>query len=439
MANSDQHIAVALSGGGHRASLFGLGAMLYLVDAAKGSELATVSSISGGSLTNAHLGLSFDLTTATPADVWRDTKPFAGQIASRGTVWASRLTIAYLVLLFAVLAAPLVLSFLLPAPWSLACWAVGLVIAGLLAQRRSWIATRSFDAKLFRGRTLEHLHGAVSHVVCATDLQTSEAVYFSDRFVHSWRLGWGQPAGLPIAVAVQASAALPGAFNVVSLPTSRHGFSSSELPRFKLTDGGVYDNMGTEWPIRLRRRLTEGTPPTPPLKPADELILVNASAAKDVIQRRSVRTPLLGELTTLLAVKDVLYDQTTAVRRRLVDLRFRATRGGVRVPDGDLAGVLVQIDRSPFELPDSFRHGTDELAGRANAAIEVLGEGTRQAWAADASASKHVKTALSKIPVERAAALVRHAYVLTMVNCHVVLGYPLRTVPSDDAFRDLVT
>ena len=132
--------------------------------------------------------------------------------------------------------------------------------------------------------------------------------------------------------------------------------------------------MGTEWPIRLRRRLTEGTPPTPPLMPADELVLVNASAAKGVIERPSVRTPLLGELTTLLAVKDVLYDQTTAVRRRLVDLRFRATRGGVRVPDGDLAGVLVQIDRSPFEMPDSFRHGNDQVAGRANAAIEALGE-----------------------------------------------------------------
>ena len=41
------HIAVALSGGGHRAALFGLGALLYLVDAGKGPELATISSVSG--------------------------------------------------------------------------------------------------------------------------------------------------------------------------------------------------------------------------------------------------------------------------------------------------------------------------------------------------------------------------------------------------------
>ena len=30
------HIGVALSGGGHRATLFGLGAMAYLLDAGKG-------------------------------------------------------------------------------------------------------------------------------------------------------------------------------------------------------------------------------------------------------------------------------------------------------------------------------------------------------------------------------------------------------------------
>ena len=57
------HVAVALSGGGHRASLFGLGALLYLIDAGKGPELATVSSISGGSITNGYVGMTTDLAT----------------------------------------------------------------------------------------------------------------------------------------------------------------------------------------------------------------------------------------------------------------------------------------------------------------------------------------------------------------------------------------
>jgi hypothetical protein len=197
--------------------------------------------------------------------------------------------------------------------------------------------------------------------------------------------------------------------------------------------------MGTEWPIRLRRRLTEGTPPTPPIAPADELIVVNGSAGQGVVQRRSVNTPLLGEVTTLLAVKDVLYDQTTAVRRRLIDLRFRATRGNLQVPDGDLEGTLVQIDRSPFELPDAFEQGTDDLADRAREAIERLGESTRAQWDADVQANRHVKTALSTIEPARAAALLRHSYVLTMVNAHVLLNYPLLDVPDESKFRALVS
>jgi hypothetical protein len=43
---TDPHIAVALSGGGHRAALFGLGALLYLIDAGKGPEIGCVSSVS---------------------------------------------------------------------------------------------------------------------------------------------------------------------------------------------------------------------------------------------------------------------------------------------------------------------------------------------------------------------------------------------------------
>jgi hypothetical protein len=32
-------------------------------------------------------------------------------------------------------------------------------------------------------------HGSVDHVICSADLQTAEAMYFSARFVHSFRLG----------------------------------------------------------------------------------------------------------------------------------------------------------------------------------------------------------------------------------------------------------
>ena len=147
---------------------------------------------------------------------------------------------------------------------------------------------------------------------------------------------------------------------------------------------------------------------------------------------------MLGEITSLLAVKDVLYDQTTSVRRRLLDVRFRATRAGVDDANVRLDGGMVQIDRSPYELPRTFASGNDDLARRARAALDLLTPGEEAAWNADAEANRRVKTALSKIPADRAARLLRHAYVLTMVNMHVLRDYPLLPIPTVAEFEKLV-
>ena len=235
---------------------------------------------------------------------------------------------------------------------------------------------------------------------------------------------------------MQASAALPGAFNVVSLPVSRHNFPGTPpISHFKLTDGGVYDNMGTEWPLRLHERRQEAGAP-PGLLDADEVVVVNASAGwSGVISRKSLNTPLLGEIASLLAVKDVMYDQTTSVRRRLLNLRFQAT-----LPDDEpLLGTTVQIDRSPFAVPRSFMNGGDDKATRANAAIALLGADTESRWADEVSANAAVKTTLSKMDPERAVSLIKHAYALTMVNCHILLNYPLHAVPDDAQFEQLIS
>jgi hypothetical protein len=234
---------------------------------------------------------------------------------------------------------------------------------------------------------------------------------------------------------VQASAALPGVFNVVSLPVSRHNFAGTPpISHFKLTDGGVYDNMGTEWPLRLGERLDEPGAPSG-LPGADEVVVVNASAGwSGVIPRKSLNTPLVGEITSLLAVKDVMYDQTTSVRRRLLKLRFQTDVPG----DEPLSGAMVQIDRSPFDLPRKFENGQDERAVRAQRAIALLGD-TEAWWADEVEVNKSVKTTLSKIAPDRALSLIKHAYVLTMVNCHVLLNYPLITVPDDEQFLELIS
>ncbi|MEA2931271.1 MAG: hypothetical protein QOI56_56 [Actinomycetota bacterium] len=392
------------------------------------------------------MGLKTDLFLAAPGDFRSDVAPLAAAVSTRGTLWRAPLTYAYLALLLAVVAVATYLCFPLDGAWPFGVWAVAVAVVGWLARQRGWIAARAFDRALFRGAELGRLNPNTDHVICSCDLQTAEAVYFSGRFVYSYRLGWGVPGGLPLARAVQASACLPGAFAPVVLPIDRHRFSLAgagdrPLRRLLLTDGGVYDNMGTEWPLRLDARIREGGGPVPPPHPVDEVVVVNASAGAGVNPRASVTKPVLGEITSLLAVKDVLYDQTTAVRRRLLDARYRATRAGIEDRSVRLTGGTVQIDRSPYELPRTFADGKDDLARRAQKAIEALdalSPGEEAAWAADAHANRSVKTALSKIPADRAARLLRHAYVLTMVNMHVLREYPLLAIPSVADFEKLV-
>jgi predicted acylesterase/phospholipase RssA len=50
--NLSKTIGLCFSGGGHRASIFSLGALLYLVDAGRHHDVKVISSVSGGSLTS---------------------------------------------------------------------------------------------------------------------------------------------------------------------------------------------------------------------------------------------------------------------------------------------------------------------------------------------------------------------------------------------------
>src|SRR5262245_26721676 len=59
---------IALSGGGHRATAFALGALLYICDAGLNLQVRTISSVSGGSLLNgfvATLGQPFNKMTSS--------------------------------------------------------------------------------------------------------------------------------------------------------------------------------------------------------------------------------------------------------------------------------------------------------------------------------------------------------------------------------------
>lgn len=444
-------IAVALSGGGHRASLFGLGVLLYLADAEKNRETTSIASVSGGSITNAYVAQQQDFATATASE-FRSTVagPLARQIAERGTFLAAPLTRAYLAGLFLLL--PL-LTVLPPLclDWSStsSClWVFsGVVLFFFLFWQRGNVCGRAYATTLFSAEggptPLAAMSGrAVQHVICATDLQTSRHAYFSGDFIYGYSLGWSGPGGVPLYKAVQASTAFPGGF-----PPTRIGggdgleFQTAEEEegtvrhKLVLVDGGVYDNMADQWARnyeRRRERLPALTRPAPAT-----LIVVNSVGRTDW-KSFAANVPLFGEVAAIVREMNVLYENTTRVRRQDLVRMFDGAERGEPGPKG----AMVMIDQSPYDLADYFAGVSQEWPRRAARAAKVLdwlGPDGRDAWKSIANANAEVKTTLKALGAEASARLLRHAYVLAMCNLHVILDYPLHEIPDERSFADLVT
>lgn len=425
-----------MSGGGNRAALFGLGVLLYLTDVGKNAEVVSISSVSGGSLTNGYVGQLGDYREAEGHTFWARVQPLARRLAQRA-LWADRRVWAYLSGL-AVLLVLTVLIWWLPWSWPLrlAGFLVGLLLFGLAAHLRGMVIGRAIGAALFSPEgtptALGELASGMDHVICATHLHAGEHVYFSGRFVYAYRFGWGQPSALPLHAAVQASAAFPGAFPPRWMRTGRFDFEGGRqrpgpLPRLMaLADGGVYDNMADQWPSRIRER--QDDPDAPELTPPSELVVVNASAGLGWQPVQRLKLPLVGEVLALKRDVDVLYDNSATLRRQALVDRFQSSRG--------LDGALVHIEQSPYRVPRAFEQSQTPRGERASAVIAQLGD--EEAWKQIAEENADVATTLSSLGTETAARLLRHGYVLAMANLHVILGYPLRESPEPAMLKKLV-
>ena len=384
-------------------------------------------------MTNGYVAQELDYATATPEQFRPVAASLTTQIGQRGTLWAARSTRIYVVLLVLVVLGGLAGAV---AVWFLsihlllrivAFSAIVLAVASF-ARLRGRVCARSFAKTLFspsgRPTRLADVNTGVDHVICATELHSGEHVYFSGRFVRSYRFGLGKPADLSLHDAVQSSAAFPGAFPPRSLEAKRHDFDDAgderarSARRLVLVDGGAYDNMGTEWALG------------PGVRDVDQLIVVNSSAPLDWSGTLAVRAPLVGEVAALKRDIDVLYDTTTSTRRRWLFDTFGADQSRMH-------GAFVQISQSPFRVARDFaRPGEDKFSERANAVLAALGD-TDGDWTEVVRANSDVKTTLSKLGGGVAARLVHHGYVLAMANLHVILDYPLLEMPTREDFERL--
>ncbi|HJU91290.1 MAG TPA: patatin-like phospholipase family protein [Pyrinomonadaceae bacterium] len=454
--SNGKSLAVSMSGGGHRATLFVLGALMYLVDAKANTYVTSIASVSGGSLTNGFVGQNLNFRE-TDGDEFRSrvASPLATQIANKGTLFAPLFSKFYLFILFVTGLLALAIPAIVSVPWyvRILFFLIGLTVWGWVLALRGRVCARAFNTTLFspngRGTKLAEIkkHN-LDHVICSTEFRSAEQVYFGGDFVYSYALGHGVPAELSLARAVQSSAAFPGGFPPATLSTKQHKFTGAPPPsaggppeppsNMVLTDGGVYDNMGEQWArgyaarIKLCPNLGQGR--TPP----NQLVVVNASARFPWIPFRRRLLPLVGELAALLRVNDVLYINTTNVRRQAIVDSYNPldpTKASA------LPSVLVQIAQSPFVVANAFAKETGPVADRAKEVLEFLNGGpTSEQWKQIASDNANVGTSLNKFGSEVTARLIYQGYVVTMCNLHVFFpDFVLRPEElSIDRFRALI-
>jgi NTE family protein len=230
--------ALALSGGGFRATLFHLGALWRLNEVGCLKQLNRITSVSGGSIVNAVL-----------ATRWRDL-----QFDESGIAQNFDKIIAHPVRQFCKKRIDAAISILGLLTWPtvvLAPLGCNILPGNILA----WV----YDRILFRGVQLKDLptdSEGPRFIFYATSYQTGVGVRFSRPYVGDWRLGLLRSKNIRIATAVAASSAFPPVFAPLRLCTQIEDWDTEAKAPLAgardlrqcmyFADGGIYDNLGTE-------------------------------------------------------------------------------------------------------------------------------------------------------------------------------------------------
>lgn len=442
----EKNIGLSLSGGGHRATVFALGALLYIVDSGRNKAVTTISSVSGGSITNAFVAtLSQPFNKVSPEYFEREVARLAKQIAgSWKWWWSSWITYICMIILWIILTfkygsfpgsllssrqllflPPLLIwavcigprsggtlwkwwgtwlyvGIMLPAlvvtltllwtPIPLGYRLLLLAAVGSTALLRNKVAELAFDATLCsppagsrlssflskKTRNLASLPTDIRHVFCTTELHTGRHAYFSNDLVYIPFAGIGDSACFRLSTAVQTSANFPGGFPFrFLLLRSKHRFVGEKLwlPERKkikihhvklaaFTDGGVYDNTATSWFLEADERpdelhnidrlvknlgetLNQGVlDKLRAMKPElDQLLVLNSSEPAQWRYLSKFLVPVVSELSQLLGITDVLYNNRGYKQARDMQELFFS-----KVFRQRLQGAMVCIGEQPWFL-----------------------------------------------------------------------------------------
>jgi NTE family protein len=222
--------ALCLSGGGYRAAIFHLGAMLRLHERDELAQVDVFSAVSGGSIALAWLAVRY-LALRDGAE--ESFEEWCGRCDFRADVLEPFRAVAARDLRTWPVLATALFNWAWPAP-------------------RVWLLERGY--RRFLGtHTLDALPETPAFVFCATDLGFGCNFEFSRRRVGDFQAGYlRDPGAVALSTAVTASSCFPPLFGPMRLDAGVADFTggkqsaSAPLERIELSDGGVYDNMATE-------------------------------------------------------------------------------------------------------------------------------------------------------------------------------------------------
>lgn len=349
-------IALCLSGGGYRAALFHLGALRRLHELGILAQLDQVTAVSGGSITagvlaralvNAHAArrpgiVDFDAEVAQPLRAFTRTN----------------------------IRTPAILRRWLPWNWLRADTGARALAA---AYRRA-----------FGGFPCAALPERPEFVFCATDMTFGVNWTFERRRMGDYQAGTMPPRQADdVAEAVAASSCFPPIFNPIrmhldpkSLPQGAYRKPDrARLVRgLRLTDGGVYDNLGLEpaWKRREFLLVSDGGGP------------FDQSADQGLFWR-------------VLRYTDILYRQVGALRRRWLIAGFlngmlKGTYWGIA---SDVSHYAARAPGYPAdvaaELIARIRTDLDAFSDAEAAVLENHGYAL-----ADAAVQRHVSVLITR-------------------------------------------
>ena len=221
----EEGTALCLSGGGYRAMLFHAGAIWRMNEFGLLSGFSRISSVSGGSITAAVLGVNW------------------GQLSFGDHGVAAGLREALLDPLRGLARFTVDLSSIVK----------GIALPGSIAEK----VVAAYEEHLsMRGKTLQDLPDSPRFIFNATNLQSRALWRFSKPYMGDYLIGRVMNPKVPLAQAVAASSAYPPVLSPLVLRVDPDSFSPPEpgnklhFPPYTsnvvLSDGGVYDNLGLE-------------------------------------------------------------------------------------------------------------------------------------------------------------------------------------------------